>query len=136
MELEAPQFFILSVKDPALRMKGNVGRTIDYINERIDLSKYGDRVKGTTYSPTISEKMPERHRSNRNKYLRKRKEWFLTLDLDFDKAIRMNDREYDQYVLLGLLECLERPGELKGFDKAAFKKDIEEAIEAFLHQTA
>lgn len=134
--MEAPQFYILSVKDPTLKMKGNVGRIIDYINQRIDLSKYGDAVKGITYSPTISEKMPERHRTNKNKYLRKRKEWFLTIDLDFAQAIQMADMEYDQYVLSGLLECLERPGEVKGFDKAAFKKDIEEAIESFLRQTA
>ena len=134
--MEAPDFFILLVLDPVLIKKGNAAHVTDYINERINLSKYGDRVKGITYSPTISEKLPERHRSNKNKYLRKRKEWFLTIDLDFDKAIRMNDLEYDQYVLLGLLECLERPGELKGFDKAAFKKDMEEVIEAFLHQTA
>ena len=134
--MEAPDFFILLVLDPVLVKKGSIAHLSDYIDERIDLSKYGDAVKGITYSPTISEKMPERHRSNKNKYLKKRKEWFLTIDLDFDKAIQMNDMEYDQYVLSGFLECLERPGELKGFDKAAFKKDIEKIIDAFLHQTA
>ncbi|MCO6492353.1 MAG: hypothetical protein J5I98_28300 [Phaeodactylibacter sp.] len=134
--MEAPDFFILLVLDPALVKKGSIARISDYIDERIDLSKYGDAVKGITYSPTISEKMPERHRSNKNKYLRKRKEWFLTIDLDFAKAIQMADMEYDQYVLSGLLECLERPGEVKGFDKAAFKKDIEKVVESFLRQIA
>ncbi|MCB9298192.1 MAG: hypothetical protein H6559_34495 [Lewinellaceae bacterium] len=87
--MEAPDFFILLVLDPALVKKGSIARISDHIDEKIDLSKYGDAVKGITYSPTISEKMPERHRTNKNKYLRKRKEWFLTIDLDFAKAIRM-----------------------------------------------
>jgi len=134
--MEAPQFFILLVIDPPLLKKGNVGYVINFINDRIDLSDYGDVVKGITYSPIISGKLSEQHRSNKNEFLKKRKEWFLTIDLDFDKAIQMNDMEYDQYVLSGFLECLERPGELKGFDKAAFKKDIEKIIDAFLHQTA
>lgn len=134
--MEAPQFHILSVKDPALRRKGNIGRVIGFINERIDLSKYGNAVEGITYSPTISEKLPEHHRSNENEYLKSRKHWFLTIDLDFNKAVQMNDWEYDQYVLQGLIQCLERPGEVKGFDKAAFKRDIEKIIEELTHQAA
>ena len=136
MELKAPPFFILSVRDQSLIGKGNMAQIIDYINERIDLSKYGDAVEGITYSPTISEKLPERHRSNKNQYLRSRKEWFLNIDLDFDKAIQMSDWEYDQYVLQGFLQCLERPREVKGFDKAAFKRDILEIIEGLLQQAA
>ena len=136
MELEAPQFFILLVIDPPLQKKGNIGYVINFINDRIDLSKYGNSVKGITYSPIISEKISTRHRSNKNEYLKKRKEWFLTQDLDFDKAIRMNDIEYGQYIFSGFLECLKRPGEVKGFDKTAFKEDMEKIIEAFLHQAA
>ena len=48
----------------------------------------------------------------------------------------MNDIEYGQYILSGFLECLKRPGEVKGFDKTAFKEDMEKIIEAFLHQAA
>ena len=48
----------------------------------------------------------------------------------------MNDWEYNQYVLQGFLQCLERPGEVKGFDKAAFKRDILEIIEGLLQQAA
>lgn len=136
MELEAPQFFILLVIDPALQNKGHAGRVIDYINQRIDLSDYGDVVEGITYSPIISEKISARHRSNKNKYLRSRKEWFLTIDLDFNQATQMNDWEYDKYILDGFIECLERPGAVKGFDKEAFKKDILEVIEGLFRQAA
>ncbi len=136
MELKVPQFHILSVKGTALRRKGNVGRIITFINERIDLSKYGNSVESITYSPTISEKLSERHRSNKNEYLKEEKRWFLTIDLDYHKALQMNDWEYDQYILEGFLQCLERPGEVKGFDKAAFKKDILEIIGALLRQAA
>ena len=135
-ELKVPQFHILSVKGPALMRKGNVGRIITFINERIDLSKYGYAVASITYSPTISEKLSERHRSNKNEYLKEEKRWFLTIDLDYHKALQMNDWEYDRYVLEGFLQCLERPGEVKGFDKAAFKKDILEIIGALLRQAA
>ena len=134
--MSVPQFQILPIKDPALRKKGDSGRIIEFVNERIDLSKYGDAVEGITYSPTISEKLSERHRSNKNEYLKSQKRWFLTLDLDYHKALQMNDWEYDQYVLEGFLQCLERPGEVKGFDKAAFKKDILEIIGALLRQAA
>lgn len=68
--------------------------------------------------------------------MRSRKEWFLDIDLDYDKALQMNDWEYGRYVLEGFLQCLERPGEVKGFDKAAFKKDILEIIRALLRQAA
>jgi len=136
MELKAPPFFILSVKDQPLVGKGHTAQIIDYINERIDLSKYGNAVEGITYSPTISKILPERHRSNKNQYLRSRKEWFLNIDLDYGKATQMNDWEYDKYVLQGFLQCLERPGEVKGFDKAAFKRDIREIIEGLLQQAA
>ena len=136
MELKAPQFHILSFKSPALRKKGNVGRVITYINERLDLSKYGDTVEGITYSPAISEKLPENLRGNENDYIESRKRWFLSIDLDFDKAVQMDDWEYDKYVLEGFLQCLERPGEVKGFDKAAFKRDILEIIEGLMQQAA
>ena len=136
MELKAPPFFILSVKDQPLVGKGHMAQIIDYINERIDLPKYGTAVEGITYSPTISEKLPARHRSNKNQYLRSRKEWFLNIDLDYHKALQMNDWQYDQYILEGFLQCLERPGEVKGFDKVAFKKDILEIIGALLRQAA
>ena len=136
MELKAPPFFILSVKDPILIMKGNMAHIINFISERIDLSKYGDTVEGITYSPTISEKLPENLRGNENDYIKSRKRWFLSIDLDYHKALQMNDWEYDQYVLEGFLQCLERPGEVKGFDKAAFKKDILEIIGALLRQAA
>lgn len=66
MELKAPQFYILSFLDPALIDKGNIAHIIDYINERIDLSKYGDTVEGITYSPTVSEKLPGNLRGNEN----------------------------------------------------------------------
>ncbi|MCB9348079.1 MAG: hypothetical protein H6573_11310 [Lewinellaceae bacterium] len=119
-----------------MRKKGNVGRVITYINERLDLSKYGDTVEGITYSPAISEKLPENLRGNENDYIESRKRWFLSIDLDFDKAVQMNDWEYDKYVLEGFLQCLERPGEVKGFDKAAFKRDILEIIEGLMQQAA
>ncbi|MCO6489545.1 MAG: hypothetical protein J5I98_14055 [Phaeodactylibacter sp.] len=109
---------------------------INYISERIDLSKYGDMVEGITYSPTISEKLPENLRGNENDYIKSRKRWFLSIDLDYHKALQMNDWQYDQYVLEGFLQCLERPGEVKGFDKAAFRKDILEIIGALLRQAA
>ena len=134
--MEAPAFFILSVKDSPLTRKGNLGRLIDFINHRIDLSKYGDVIKGITYSPTISKMLAERHRSNKNSYLWSRGEWFLTIDLDYDKALQMADWEYDKYILEGLLQCLERPGNIKGFDKAAFVKDIREAIDELLREAA
>ena len=136
MELKAPPFFILLTEDRPLAGKGHMAQVIDYINERLNLSKYGNAVKGITYSPTLSKILPERHRSNKNKYLRGRKEWFLDIDLDYGKALQMNDWEYDRYVLEGFLECLERPGEVKGFDKVAFKKDILEIIEGLLRQAA
>ena len=134
--MSVPQFQILPIKDPALRKKGDSGRIIEFVNERIDLSKYGDTVEGITYSPTISEKLPENLRGNENDYIKSRKRWFLSIDLDYHKALQMNDWEYDQYVLEGFLQCLERPGEVKGFDKAAFKKDILEIIGALLRQAA
>ena len=34
----------------------------------------------------------------------------------------------------GFLQCLELPGEVKGFDKAAFKRDILEIIEGLMQQ--
>lgn len=136
MELEAPHFFILRVIDPSLQKKGSIGRISEYINERINFSNYGDAVERITYCPTISERLTEQHRSNKNEYLKGEKRWFLTLDLDFDKAMQMDDWEYDKYILEGFLYCLERPGEVKGFDKAAFKQDIEKIIEAFLYQPA
>ena len=42
------------------------------------------------------------------------------------------------WLLLFLLccNCLERPGKIEGFDKAAFKKDILEIIGALLQQAA
>ena len=136
MELKAPQFFILLVADPVLLEKGNVAYLIDYINERIVLSKYGDTVAGITYNPAISEKLPENLRGNENDYIKSRKRWFLSIDLDYGKATQMDDWEYDKYVLQGFLQCLERPGEVKGFDKAAFKRDILDIIEGLLQQAA
>ncbi|MCO6488723.1 MAG: hypothetical protein J5I98_09915 [Phaeodactylibacter sp.] len=56
--------------------------------------------------------------------------------LERRKKKRNNCVQYVQYVLQGLIECLERPGEVKGFDKAAFKRDILEIIEGLLQQAA
>ncbi len=109
---------------------------IDFISARVDFSKYGEVVKGVTYSPTVSDKLPAKHRSNKNEYLKGRGEFFMSIDLDYHKAASMSDREYDQYILSGLIGCLERPEVVEGFDQQAFREDILEMIEALSHQAA
>jgi hypothetical protein len=89
------------------------------LEEQIDLSKYGDAIQHISFSPLIGEVFPPESKYNPSK--KKLKVEYL---MNPEQAIEVNEPQFFQLMLEGLMQAMEEMNLPGGFDFETFKKDV------------
>jgi hypothetical protein len=89
------------------------------LEEQIDLSTYGDAIKHISFSPLIGEVfLPE------SRYSPSKKKLKVEYLMNPEQAIEVNEPQFFQLMMQGLVRAMEEIQLPQDFDFEQFKKDV------------
>ena len=116
-------FFTLAFMEKELLDKLDLAKFDAFINQSIDLPRFGEVVKYVGYAPVIlKNKRPEN--LNHNRFISEHQRLVLSIELDYEQAVELDEEGLMKYLIAGLNETLDRPYELAGFDFDSFKNQL------------